>query len=253
MSYYDIPLKEYLDKELSKKETRKKRTPQIYFTQDTEDAIMEYVLSTDQVFRDKIYKERIQFAFYKLSENIIHTFKFYYTDLNSFEDLKQVVITFLLSKLPLYNQEKGKAYSYFGTIAKRYLIMYNQNNYAKLQNQTTTEEIDNENTIVSHNLTTNTNDEFDNVPFIDLFIQYIDNNLYKLFPKPKDHKTVDIIVQLFKNRENLEILDKKALYIYIREMGNIPTTQITRINKKLKVIYTKLYNEYYFHGHLISS
>ena len=253
MSYYDTSLKEFLDKELTKKEQRKKRTPQIYFTQDTEDAIVEYVASTDQQFRDKIYKDRIQFAFYKLSENIIHTFKFYYTDLNSFEDLKHEVITFLLSKLPLYSQEKGKAYSYFGTIAKRYLIIYNQKNYLKLQNQSTTEEIDNENVVISQNLTTKTNDEFDEIPFIDLYTQYIDKNLFKLFPKPKDHKIVDIIMQLFNQREQLEILDKKALYIYIREMSDVPTTHITKINKKLKVIYTKLYNEYYEHGFLLSS
>ena len=49
--------------------------------------------------------------------------------------LRNVITTtaFLLEKLHLYKQEKGKAFSYFGTIAKRYLILYNNNNYKKLK------------------------------------------------------------------------------------------------------------------------
>ena len=248
--YYDIPLKEFLDKELIRKENKRKKVPQIYFTQTTEDAIVEYINSTDQKFRDKIYKEKIQQAFYKLSENIIHTFKFYYTDLNTFEDLKHEVITFLLEKLNKYNADKGKAYSYFGTIAKRYLITYNSKSYSKLQNQSSTNEIDVDDDLLT--LTTETNEEFDNThSFIDIYIEYIDKNLYKLFPKVKDQKTVDQIMELFRKRDSLHILEKKALYIYLREMGDIPTTHITKVNKKLKKIYNSLYNEYYKHGHLL--
>lgn len=253
MSYYDISLNEYLDKELGKTKEKKKRQPQIYFTEETEEAIIQYLGSEDQEFRNKIYKDKIQQSFYKLAENIIHTFKFYYTDLNTVEELKHEVVTFLLEKLTKYKQERGKAYSYFGTIAKRYLIIYNQKNYEKLQNQQSADEIDNEEVVISQNLITQTNDTFDEVPFINLYIEYINKNLFKLFPKSKDHKTADIIMELFRNRESLEILDKKALYIYIREMGDIPTTQITKINKKLKHIYKKLFNEYYEYGYLISS
>jgi hypothetical protein len=61
---------------------------------------------------------------FKLTENIIHTFKFYYTEVSNIEDLQFEVISFLLSKIHLFNPERGaKAYSYFGTIAKRYLIL----------------------------------------------------------------------------------------------------------------------------------
>jgi len=253
MNYYDTSLNEYLDKELeTKPKNKKKSQPQKYFTKETEESIILYLNSNDQKFRNKIYKDKIENAFYKLAENIIHTFKFYYTDLNTVEELKHEVVTFLLEKLHKYKQERGKAYSYFGTIAKRYLIIYNQKGYNKLQNQSPIDEIDNENIIISQNLITSTNDLFDEVPFIDLFINYCYKNLYKLFPREKDNKTADIILELFNKRESLDILDKKALYIYIREMSDIPTTQITKIKTKLKAIYIKLYNEYYEFGHLIS-
>ena len=59
-----------------KKRRGRKRTKKRYFTEDTEDAIAEYLASTNQVERDKIYVERIHYALYKLAENLIHTFKF---------------------------------------------------------------------------------------------------------------------------------------------------------------------------------
>ncbi len=110
-----------LDKEeevlLTKKGEPRKRKPKTknnYFTLETEEAILEYRNTPNQAKRNKIYNERIHYGFYKLVENIIHTFKFYYTEVDNIEDLKYEVISFLLQKLDLYDQSKGKAYSYFG-------------------------------------------------------------------------------------------------------------------------------------------
>ena len=57
--------------------TQPKVGPSVYFTQETEDAIIEFLSTEDQLERNKIYNDKIKYAFYKLSENIIHTFKFY--------------------------------------------------------------------------------------------------------------------------------------------------------------------------------
>ena len=134
---------------------RKPKEPRVYFTEDTENAIIEYLSLTDQSQRDRLYKECIQYAFYKLAENIIHTFKFYYTDSDTIEELKHEVVTFLLEKLHLYNQSKGKAFSYFGTIAKRYLIIYNEKNYKKLQEITELDEVNDESNLAPFENTSN--------------------------------------------------------------------------------------------------
>ena len=111
---------------------KKKKKNIQYFTQETEDFIVLYNNTDDYVLKSKIYYNKIHYAFFKLTENIIHTFKFYYTEVDNIEDLQHEVMVFLLSKIHLYDQSKGyKAYSYFGTIAKRYLILYNQKNYKK--------------------------------------------------------------------------------------------------------------------------
>jgi hypothetical protein len=83
-----------------------------------------------------------------------------------------------------------------------------------------------------------------------LYIKYVDKNLTKLFPKETDAKTADAIVELFRKCESLDIFNKKALYIYIREMVDVDTPQITKIIKKLKLVYVDLYNKYYQEGYI---
>lgn len=231
----------------TKKGTIRKRKPKksnIYFTQETEDAIVAYLASTDQVERNKIFDEKVDYAFHKLAENIIHTFKFYYTDVNTIEELKHEVVSFLLEKLHLYNQSKGKAFSYFGTIAKRYLIIYNEKNYKKVKEKGTLEEAD-EDKIIVDDLVRESNDDKNLInDFIDYYVLYVDKNLYKFFPRVQDQKTADVILELFRKRENLEIFNKKAMYIYIREMIDVDTFQITKVIKILKKVYYDIYNEY---------
>ncbi len=218
MSYYDnYGADIFADETLAltkrgKPRKRKPKEPRIYFTQDTEDAIVEYLASSDQIERNRIYNERIEYGFYKLAENIIHTFKFYYTDTDTIEELKHEVITFLLEKLHLYNPTKGKAFSYFGTIAKRYLIVYNENNYKKLQEKADVDESDDEQMLLYEN-DKNIENAFDELSFMDQYIKYIDTHLFRLFPKKQDAQTADAIVELFRKRETLEIFNKKALYI----------------------------------------
>jgi len=255
--YYEEDLDTYLDNELGKvaltkrgqPRKRKPKEPRVYFTSDTEEAIIEYLASDDQDFRNRLYKDRVEYAFYKLAENIIHTFKFYYTDSDTIEELKHEVVTFLLEKLHLYDQSKGKAYSYFGTIAKRYLIIYNNNNYKKLQERAEVEEIDEDKTIM-YETVREAEEQSDPNTFIDQYIRYIDKHLNTLFPKNQDAKTADAIIELFRKRETLEIFNKKALYIYIREMTDTTTPQITKVTKKLDTLRTRLYNEYYHHGYI---
>ena len=115
------------------KAAKKKRQKRNYFTQETENAIVQYNISSDKKFKSDIYSKEIHYPFYKLTENIIHTFKFYYTDgVENLEDLQHEIMVFLLDKIHLFDLSKGaKAYSYFGTIVKRWLIIYNQKNYKK--------------------------------------------------------------------------------------------------------------------------
>ena len=237
----------------TKKGTLRKRRPKTknqYFTSDTEEAIIEYLNETDQAKRNKIYNERIWYGFHKLTENIIHTFKFYYTEVDTIADLQHEVTAFLLEKLHLYKQDKGKAYSYFGTIAKRYLILYNNNNYKKLKQKAEVDAIDKDQSITIDIVNNQSIDETKDkaTEFINYMLQYMDLHLFDHFPKEEDAKTADAVLELFRKRENIELFNKKAIYIYIREMTDQSTPQITKVIKKMRKIYKKLMAQYIEHG-----
>jgi hypothetical protein len=229
---------------------RKKKTSNVYFTKDTEDAIVAYNYSTDFEERNRIYNERIHYAFFKLTENIIHTFKFYYTEVDNIEDLQHEVITFLLSKIHLFDQSKGaKAFSYFGTIAKRYLILSNQKNYKKRvetspvasieEDEKFSYQLDDTKSVVESNLS----------KFMDEYINYCTDNIFELFPKDSDARVADAILEVFRKRDSLDVFNKKALYIYIREMIDVKTPKITKIADQLYDIFKKKYVFYLEHGY----
>ena len=226
-----------------KKRRGRKRTKKRYFTEDTDLAIDQYLKSSNQKERDHIYKTRIHYPFYKLAENLIHTFKFYYTEVDNLEDLKHEVVCFLLEKLDYFKPEKGsKAFSYFSIVGKNYLILYNNNNYKKKKQKVDILEADEDDGVL-HQLGRDQRKQ-ELKTFIDYFTEYVDKYMFTLFKKDKDRKVCDAINQLFVRRENLEIFNKKALYIYIREMTDVDTPVITKVTKILKKLYKKLYTEY---------
>jgi hypothetical protein len=241
----------------------KKKTNTPYFTNETEQAIVEYNNSLDHVYRSRLYHDKIHRAFFKLTENIIHTFKFYHTEVANIEDLQHEVITFLYTKMHLFDPSKGaKAYSYFGTIAKRYLIFNNTKNYKKKIEHIDIDTFENDDE--EGNFTLNPalfyNDgsleehgnNFDKLAFfLNKYVEYCDNNLYVLFPKEEDAKVADAILELFRSlkREKLDIFNKKALYIYIREQIDVKTPHITKISKKLHDIFKEGYCFYIEYGY----
>jgi hypothetical protein len=232
---------------LTKKGEPRKRKPKVknnYFTVETEEAILRYRNSKKLAERNRIYNEHIHYGFYKLVENIIHTFKFYYTEVDNIEDLKYEVISFLLQKLDLYDQSKGKAYSYFGTIAKRYLIIYNQKNYKKLVNKTDIGEQQDDNSLANSIIVKEPEPELDKLDIVELFIKYVDDNLIELFSNEDELKVADAILEIFKKRENIDIFNKKAVFIYVKEMTDTPSNTITKVIKKLKTIYKKILDNY---------
>jgi len=231
---------------VTKKRRKKSKN---YVTSETEEAIILYNNTKDTAIKSQIYEQFIHYPFFKLTENIIHTFKFYYTEVDEIEHLQHEVITFLLSKIHLFDPSKGaKAYSYFGTIVKRYLIISNQKNYKKRVDKLPLESLyDDENH--SYNIDEDNSENFTS-RFIDLYVEYVTINIYNLFPKEEDAKVADAILELFRKREDIDIFNKKALYIYIREMVDVKTPKITKIANQLYDIFKTNYIFYIEYGYV---
>ncbi len=156
------------------------------------------------------------------------------------------IISLLLSSA-VFGQQ-GFTYSYFGTIAKRYLILSNQKNYKKRLDTIPVEEIyEDENH--SYELEENyTNDKISD--FMDMYVDFCTKNIFKLFPKEADARVADAILELFRKRDHLTIFNKKALYIYIREQIDVKTPKITKVANHLYKLYKSHYLFYEENGYM---
>ena len=248
---------QWLEKEQAEIETngpRKRRgrkpTKNMYFTYITDQAIIAYNKESNQNKRNKVFREHINYPFNKLVENIYHTFRFSYFDV-PYEDVKAEVVAFLTEKIGKYQEGKGKAFSYFSIVAKNYLIIQNNANYAKLKMRTDTSEIDSNRNIYSE---VSLNDHQESLrDFTNLWVEWYDNHMNTIFFNKRDIMVADTILELFRIRENIENFNKKALYILIRERTGLKTQNITKVLNVMKRDYTKMYSVYSKTGHIVNT
>ena len=233
-----------------KKRRGRKPTKNMYFTYVQDHAIVAYNKETNQTKRNKIFKDHINYPFNKLVENIYHTFRFSYFDV-PYEDIKAEVVAFLTEKISKYQEGKGKAFSYFSIVAKNYLIIQNNANYAKMKMRTDTTEIDSNRNIHAE---VSLNDHQESLrDFTNLWIDWYDDHMNTIFHNKRDIMVSDTILELFRIRENIENFNKKALYILIRERTGLKTQNITKVLNVMKHDYMKMYSVYSKTGHIVNT
>jgi len=217
------------------------RKRKLYFTDETEMAIIAYNIEENMRLKNKVYNEFIKHPFEKLSENIIHTFKFYYFD-GGTREVQQEVIAFLIEKMKKFTPGKGKAFSYFGQITKNYLIQNNNKNYKDLKNKAPITVIDLKRDLGAEQALQDKRDGLD--MFMDSFVTYYGNKVEEKFKSQRDKKIAYATLKLFEDRKNIEIFNKKALYILIREMTNTKTQHITKVVNVIKIDFKDLYKRF---------
>jgi hypothetical protein len=228
----------------------RKRKNKIYFTQETEDAIIKYNKSSNPIERNVIYKEEIQYPFEKLAENVLNTFKFSYFDVPK-EDVMMEVVSVLIQKIHMFKEGKGKAFSYFSIVAKNYLILNNNSNYKRYK------KTDLMSQMPEH---WNPENDFDDVQtgaefneFKELMLEYWDKNLTKVFIKKRDIQIADAVLELFRRSQYIENFNKKHLYLLIREMTDCKTHYITKVVNVMKEHQKKMLNDYLDYGEIKES
>ena len=227
----------------------RKKKSKVYFTMDTEQAIIEYNKTSDQRTRNKLYSERIQYAFEKLAENILNTFKFSYFDVSK-QDVQMEVVSTLIEKIHMFQEGKGKAFSYFSIVAKNHLILKNNGNYKRFKKTSLLSEMPE---------TWNPENDFKEVEFgeelnefKELMLRYWDQNLTRVFTKKRDIQIADAVLELFRRSQHIENFNKKHLYLLIREMTDCKTHYITKVVNEMKKHQTKMLNDYLDYGMITS-
>lgn len=217
----------------------KKKTKR-YFDENEESAIRLYLKSENPVEKQILFDTYIHKAFDKLSENIINTYKFYGTGLE-FVTLKEDVISFLVQKLDYFDpSKKKKAFSYFGTVAKNYLIQETR----KKQKFFYYGDLDETQNKLLRSDSGGSKEE--NSEIIFLFRDAIAERIPKVkIANEKYAQFLQAMLLILQTYSTIEYLNKKYIKLYVETSSGLTEKQVNKyFNKSKKDFLNKIYKKY---------
>ena len=218
-----------------KKSKKKRNNKNYYFTSDHEDAIVKYARTNCKKEITELYIEFIRPAFNEMVDKIVFTYKF--TNLPNIDSLREECKIWLMTILDKYDPNKGSAaFSYFSVITKNWFI-----HKVKRQQKRNKREID------LGNISKRYEEEYlsTNESYV---TQRVEEEFWKSFytelkswdisqMKENDTKVYKAIIILFESKEEIDIFNKKAIYLYLREITGMNTKQIVNSLKKFRKRY----------------
>lgn len=229
------------------------RVNRMYFNQQTQAAIVAYQNSQVQKEKDRLYVEEILPAFKKLVENLINIHKFVGL-YDSYDDLKNDCINFLFETLHKFDSTRGtNAFSYFNVVAKNWLIIKTKQKGVHSKKCVSLDHVE--------SLTTNEVkiiDEYNTLQTQDVFFSGFVNgdseNILKILHEIRSHiKTenelscINSVITIFENIDSIDLLNKSAVLLYMRELSGLSPKQLTTAMQTIKKYYKKTrssYNDY---------
>jgi hypothetical protein len=221
----------------------RKRTQKIYFGEDQEKAVVSYLESTDEAERNKIFNEYLREPLITMVESIIRRYKLYRKDYD-FTDLHTDTMSFLITKINKFDHTKNhKAYSYFGTICKNYLMGAIQKDNKEQNRSVSYEDVSSdieERTDLAYYI-----DE-EHIDYSNIIIKlsveletYIDNEVLT----DNERKLGYALLEIFSNFDKIfqvgdgNKFNKNLILLSLREMTSLSTKEIRISIKKYKVLY----------------
>ena len=226
-----------------KKSTRsKKKRKNYYFTQIHEDAIVEYANITCNKRRTELYIAFIRPAFNEMVNKIIFTYRF--TSLPNIDSLRDDCKIWLTTILDKYDPNKGsKAFSYFSVVTKNWFIHKVKQNARRAKKEIFIEDI-----IDEYN-----KDLISKEKHYDQLREEREfwNNFFKELAswdgdmlKENEKKVLEAVKIIFESSSDIEIFNKKAIYLYLREITGLNTKQVVNNLNKLRKKYRVFKNKW---------
>lgn len=213
------------------KKTRKSRKKRNYFTLETQEKIIEYQVCDSKKNKDMLYVKYIMPAFTELVNSLVAVYKFKASN-EDISHLKNDCTTFLFETIHKWNPDKGtKAFSYFNVVAKNWLTI---NSRRLLKNAKRNVSIDCSESLtisdkktlsrVSIELSPEDLENKKNRPgvIIDMFL-FIEKQL----KRERDIKCIKAVIHLFENIDNLDYLNKRAVFVYLREISGLSSSELS--------------------------
>jgi len=237
------------DLALEKKKKGRKPTTNNYFDEREETAVRLFLVAETQEEKNKIYNEFLKEPLDKMISSIIRRYKLYRRDMN-FEEVHTDTHSFLMTKIDKFKPSKEKkAYSYFGTICKNYLMGQIMKDQKEMNRKISYEDIsydlsnrpDFSYTIDEDNMTSEI--------IIKKFLEKLKVDLDESIINEDEKKLGSAIYDLFENYSlifpdsNNNKFNKNIILFELREMTNLSTKEIRISIKKFKKLYFDLVQE----------
>jgi len=210
---------------------RRRGKSNMYFTAETQEAIQDYQNSDDLEKNEETYNKHIRPAFDKLVENLIYVYGFQNANVPVFH-LKNDCISFLYETIKKWDPERGtKAFSYFNVVAKNWLIAD-----AKKRKKNRTRQVyidDSENLsqkdkfmIANSQVVESPDDMLNNIEIRTEVIRML-VEIEKKITAPNEIICISAIKTVFQNVDDLDYLNKRALFVYVREISGLNQKQLS--------------------------
>lgn len=226
-----------------RKKARKHNTPRDYFTKEVDIYIMKFIRARSDDKKNEIFEKHIKKSFTALVSNLIFVYKA--SNLDSISCLRDDCVRYLYTKIDTYDPNKAsKAFSYFNVVARNWFFQkYNSDKRDEKKFLTI------DDSQVSSSLINKSKEDFLNshYDFFDRrFVDYVCENLeeFKNQLKPEEQRVLECILALLKNPDSIDVFNKKAVFLYLRNMSELNAKQIAVAIGKLKVVYFKLKKEW---------
>lgn len=215
---------------------RRKRTKNLYFTKVHEDAIVRYVKTESKEEKTELYVTLIQPAFDQMVDKIVYTYRF--TTLPNIDYLKEDCKIWLTTILAKFDPDKGsKAFSYFSVVTKNWFI----HQVKKTQRRNRTE-------VFMEDMLENSGEELVDEKYISYEDAREDIEFWNSLTteistwdsfmlKDNERKVLEAVRILLNSANEIEIFNKKAIYLYLREITGLNTKQVVNNLNKLRKKY----------------
>lgn len=221
----------------------RKRTQKIYFGEEQEQAVVRYLVSESEIERNRIFNEYLKDPLIIMVESIIRRYKLYRKDYE-FEDLHADTMSFLITKINKFDHTKNhKAYSYFGTICKNYLMGSIQKDTKEQNRNISYEDISSE--IEEMDGLSYRIDE-DHVDYKDVIIKLsitLENFIENESLTDNEKKLGYALLEIFSNFDKIfqvgdgNKFNKNLILLSLREMTSLNTKEIRISLKRYKKLY----------------
>ncbi len=237
-------------KDVKKKEEqpkkKKKKKSNYYFTLDTQNKIVEYQKLKNKRRQDSIYTEHIQPAFTELVHNLVSVYKFK-SSIEDINHLKHDCVVFLFETIYKWKPENGtKAFSYFNVVAKNWLTIHSRR---LLKHSRRSVSVDNPTDFTSYeksqlnridkDVAQAYEDDIKRDSFTEVFNGILQQVKLKLKDQ-RDFRCIEAIQQVFDNVENLDYLNKRAVFVYLREISGLNSTELSSSLSNIRKHYRKI-------------